>query len=578
MGEELPTCAQHGLRYDPKLHPGCVLCRRSTAPRRPASGLRPWHLVLAGALVVSLAVGARLLVARRRAALDRVAAADSAERDARRAPVLDVAPAPLPTGLPLIGPDGNGPDGYPLRYVDRPALRSLLVHERYAELTADLEQFQADFEADPTREYWPDDAADAFHSAEPEIEPSLDAWVKATPGSFAPYLARGAHWASVAYARRGDKWASETPASSFAAMDQALAPALHDLDAARKLRPKLVAAMTQQIQIAKYHADNVVGGRARAVMDGVIAVCPTCFIARTSYMLGLEPRWGGTYALMDAFATASATYPNPRLRLLAGYADRDRAAVLWKDKRYDDALAALGRACALGDFWAFLDEKARIEEEKGDVPAALVDLDRAHELRPGASSVLFHRSWANDFLKHYEAAGRDLLDGLRVDPTDAYGRGILDSVVKGLDYAGWQAFQAGQHDAALRIYDLAAALAPRNTDVLRRRTSVLQTAADGGATDVATLEAAAEAAPDDFEAHRALDYALARTRQYDRIIAMWTKYIAAHPQDGRAYLERGGAYFDSHRLSESHADASTACDLGVTEACTRKKQVESLMR
>jgi hypothetical protein len=39
----------------------------------------------------------------------------------------------------------------------------------------------------------------------------------------------------------------------------------------------------------------------------------------------------------------------------------------------------------------------------------------------------------------------------------------------------------------------------------------------------------------------------------------------------RAYLERGGAYFNLRKIDLARADAVKACDLGVSEACARAK-------
>ena len=80
---------------------------------------------------------------------------------ARKRVVLQVAPAPLPTALPLLGPDGRDGEGYPLKYVDRPAFRSFLAHGDYAALNRSFDQLQAAFEADPRMERWPMSAADA---------------------------------------------------------------------------------------------------------------------------------------------------------------------------------------------------------------------------------------------------------------------------------------------------------------------------------------------------------------------------------------------------------------------------------
>src|SRR6476469_935545 len=67
--ESRPRCATHGLRYDPRLQSGCVLCRRDaaapmlgtqhTSPSATASGLaRHGRTLLFGSLLVVLASAA----------------------------------------------------------------------------------------------------------------------------------------------------------------------------------------------------------------------------------------------------------------------------------------------------------------------------------------------------------------------------------------------------------------------------------------------------------------------------------------------------------------------------------------
>jgi Flp pilus assembly protein TadD len=84
--------------------------------------------------------------------------------------------------------------------------------------------------------------------------------------------------------------------------------------------------------------------------------------------------------------------------------------------------------------------------------------------------------------------------------------------------------------------------------------------------------------PDDLRALQQLDYALARRGEFQRIVDLYTAYLARHPQDGQAYLERGGAYFHLRRLPEARADARTACELGVSEGCAREKQVAAMQQ
>jgi hypothetical protein len=50
---------------------------------------------------------------------------------------------------------------------------------------------QEDFEADPRKEDWPNDAAEALGTGETTLLPLLEEWANASPGSFAPPMELG---------------------------------------------------------------------------------------------------------------------------------------------------------------------------------------------------------------------------------------------------------------------------------------------------------------------------------------------------------------------------------------------------
>jgi hypothetical protein len=182
-----------------------------------------WGFVAALGAVLVVAAGVGVLVLRERIVqhVERRRADAAQGREERVTPAAIVALPPLPVKLPLIERPGKDKHGYPRSYVDRVGLRALLVRGKYRELTQYLEQLQRDFEADFHAEYLIGDAAEAFESAERELEPQLNEWVSATPDSFAPYVARGAYRFAVAMAGRGFDYARNTAKESFAAMDAA---------------------------------------------------------------------------------------------------------------------------------------------------------------------------------------------------------------------------------------------------------------------------------------------------------------------------------------------------------------------
>ncbi|HSB69995.1 MAG TPA: tetratricopeptide repeat protein [Burkholderiales bacterium] len=316
----------------------------------------------------------------------------------------------------------------------------------------------------------------------------------------------------------------------------------------------------------------------RGLEDPPLTACPSCFQVRATYVGSLVPRWGGSYEAMASFAQEASAVANRRLRFLPGYIDEDRADLLLLDSRPEEARTAIERACALGEYWEFLEERARVRDHLNDRGGAVADLDRAIALRPGHPRLLITRAYLHHRAQQWEPAGRDLLAGIRIDSTDGTARRILNPVVQGLMYEGWGHHQAGHRDDALRVYDLAAELAPRNHEVQQRRGWIIVGDGRGGSDEIATLEERVRRSPDDFHAVQQLDFAFVRRREFQRSVELWNAYLARHPQDGPAYLERGGAYFHLRRLTEARADARAACELGVSEGCAREKQVAAMQK
>lgn len=512
------------------------------------------------AIIVALGVAnlAKRMISSRAAAM--------AARQNRQRPAVIIAPAPAPDSLPLVGPDGVDTDGYPLRFVDPAGLRSLLFHRRFLDLTRYFEAYQEKFEADPRYEYWPTGAADTFDSAEPELIPLLDEWCNASPGSFAPFLARGAHGVAVGWAMRGGAWAADTPDEDFDAMSRALKKAAKDLDRARSLRPRLIAA-----QRYLFNIQMLEGRSPRRVFEDSIRICPTCFRFRIAYINSLEPRWGGSHAAMREFAEAAGTFGNPKLKLLAGYVDLDKAHDAKNAGRLDEALKAIERACAIGEHWPFLTMRAEIQAERGDLQAAAADADRAVAIRPGESSVLFTRTEVHLLAKRFESAAADYLAGVRIKPTHSDARRLHLSVVKGVVHEAWSYHTAGRRADALRCIDLASELAPDDGYVKSRQWAIVK----GGQTDIDTLRADVAAEPNSFHAAQRLDYALAGQKRFSEIIEIWDRYLERQPLDGRAHLERSGTLHHLDRPKESREAAKRACELGNSEGCARVRKIAS---
>ncbi|HOX44540.1 MAG TPA: hypothetical protein PK668_13145 [Myxococcota bacterium] len=282
----------------------------------------------------------------------------------------------------------------------------------------------------------------------------------------------------------------------------------------------------------------------------------------------LEPRWGGRYEAMCKLALAAQAEKNPRFRLLPGYIVMDQTDRLHDEKRDDEALAAANQACAFGDHWEYLANRGLVRYLRKEYDAALVDLDRADALRPGLPDVLYLRVGVKFRRKRTKEAAQDLLAALRVAPTHHRAAKVHGRVVKQLVFEGWELAQAKRTADAERLYDLALELDASNKEVEQRRSIILAGGKRPDAARVAEMEALIAEHPDDPLVIRQFEYALAFSmRNFQRPAELWTAYLARHPDDGRALIERAGAYYNLGRSAEAQADARRACELGFSEAC-----------
>lgn len=506
-----------------------------------------------------------LVVARR--AVEAQLLQGEAARETRQAPLFEVAPVAVPSAVPYMQ---SSPDGGTSLVVDRAALRSLLLHEKYDALDAAFEAYQAAFEANQSNESAPLDAGDAFAVAEAPLTALLDRWVAATPTHFAPYLARGGNHVALASARRGGEYARDTPVADMAEMNATLPKALADLDRALELRPSLIAAHRQKLVALRFWGKHREG---RAVFDQARASCPQCLRVAVTWIFSLTPRWGGSYEAMQAFADEQTKRAVPNAKVLGGFPDLDRASLA--GLAHDDAAASIAveRTFAFGEHAEFYEERARIAERQKRMPAALADVDRALVLAPQHPELEVIRARILAAMREWELAGQQLLRTLRVDANAHGARSLRDSIVENLVYQAWEADKAGDRVRALRFLELALELSPGNADADRRRAWILSggqsASADAGSSPPVVVEADAE-----FRAAQQQDYALARQGRFAEILPIWERYLRAHPDDARAYFERGGTYQHLGRRAEAHADAQRACELGMNQGCVYARRTQ----
>jgi tetratricopeptide (TPR) repeat protein len=443
-------------------------------------------------------------------------------------------------------------------------LRHLLRVRKYDELNAVLAGYQAAVEENIANEEALFTAYDTFDVQEKSYETLLNDWVAATPDAYQPYMARARFLHRMAWQARGTKWASETSREQFEQMNAYFALASKDLDVVLRKKPELMVAYSQLIGMMSTAAEHE---KMLQVMQVAIGLNPATYHVRLTYLNALTPRWGGSYELMKAFVEKSQDYAhlNPRLKSLAAKiyleaGDRQSLAQAYSqaDKLYTEALA-------YGENHAILKERGENNYRRKKYDEALPDLNRAIELYPENGTYFHWRSKTYAKLKQYHAAVEDMLQANLLAPGDEAIASQRKSLVSTLERKGFDEYKARKLAEAVKSYELGLKLDPLAPWLYYRRAKAL---IDLNEYDQALADTRQALAldRDEYNFYLLVDWLLIKRNEYDQIISYWDEYIARHPDDSRAYLERGGTYYHKGDLKEAVRNAKIAADMGNAEA------------
>lgn len=288
--------------------------------------------------------------------------------------------------------------------VNKSEIISDLEAGRFDALDQRLESYQRRAEANVTEAANAHMAYETFDDSDPRFGSALDQWVKSFPGSFSAHLARALFLIHRGRDARGNKWASETSNQQFALMKEYFRESSKEAQTALGLDPKLTDAYL--VLIMNVETD----GGPRACEDVAqlgLKQVPASFVIRTALMHCFEPRWGGSYRLMDWVAQEShpLVHSNPRLRALDGFVDADRANLMSTQHNYLAAVQFYTRAIDEGgDHGLFYRGRGEAFGYLRRFDDALDDLRRADQLWPQSPETLEYLAWVSDQTgKHREA-------------------------------------------------------------------------------------------------------------------------------------------------------------------------------
>jgi tetratricopeptide (TPR) repeat protein len=186
--------------------------------------------------------------------------------------------------------------------------------------------------------------------------------------------------------------------------------AAKDLQIAISKKPSLMPAYTYLVAIAK---TTNMSFSTKQILDKAEENDKRTFYVRYEYVLSLQPRWGGSYEEMSAFAQHAIKFSdlNPRLWTLQGDAYIDRADSYYQEGNYVAAIESYTEALKFGDRVSWLKARAASYYKLGQKDEAIADYKRVLYYSPTDSMSRNFSSSDNSLDLKY-----DLTESTYVDP------------------------------------------------------------------------------------------------------------------------------------------------------------------
>jgi tetratricopeptide (TPR) repeat protein len=451
--------------------------------------------------------------------------------------------------------------------LDRVSVLQALRARRFADLDAALREVSGQALENPAvfdEVEW--NAFRAFDIADPGLEEPLDAWVSEHPESAVAFAARATYRLARGWRERGNRFARDTADAAFLEFEKWRRSSLADSQRALELDPQLAAAWRERI--AALGARGYGPDFERAIHQA-IEIVPDSYRVRSMAMNFLRPRWGGSYELMDRWASLAMTRAKrvPRMARLRSRAALDRADVAEGERDFQRATAWVRDALAQdpADPEAN-DTYASILRREGKLSEAVEAIEKARAEVPDdpgfiASHISLLLAQGRDLLAAEHLARLEALDPSRSDLAkwrERLAKDVLDRCES--------AARTDDFSQAIALCDQAVAGIPTSERARYWRGRALLRAErwEEAQTD---FEAALAADPRSRRSIENLDWLLARERKFEAIIELWDRYLELESQDAAALLERAGAKRHSGDVSGACADLGLGCRLGQKRAC-----------
>lgn len=436
----------------------------------------------------------------------------------------------------------------------------MLKHEKFSTLNKSLEQFQVTADSNISEERSLFTAYRAFEIKDKKYETLFNAWVKSTPDKYQPYLARARYYYRLGWLSRGPKWSSETKEEQMQEMASYFGKAMKDIASSLVINDQSMVSYSTLINITNSFGDKA---RTKAVLTKALEINTATYVVRAAYLNSLKPRWGGSYEEMKLFVEKSQIYvkENPKIKLLFGDLYADAASMQAISGAYNAAEKKYTKALSFGEYHVRLYERGKNSFKQKNYQKSLHDLNRAIEIYPENAKYYYWRAKSFNKLNQSKLASKDIRYASKLDPGDQSIQELQNWMANNYIRQGYELRNNPNKSAEIEKYDDALLIQPNNASAYYRRARayLAQNNIDRAVQD---LNFAIKFEPKNIDYYILIDYALTQRNEWGKIIEYWDKFIILNPNNGRAYLERGGAYYHSGDRKSAVRDAKHSADLG----------------
>lgn len=438
-------------------------------------------------------------------------------------------------------------------------LRHLLRTGDYSQLNNVLQAGLEAVEQDNSQDFALRTAFYAFKVPTDEMLQALNAWVAASPDSYQAYLARAMCRNARGWSERGNRSISRTGRDQIVGMEREFAYAREDVNKALALNNRAIVAYYLITALEMAGGDQQ---KAYSAMIKANYLFPQNYIVRRGYILGLSPRWGGSWQEIQDFVSDLPIKDsgNPKLQELAGYESFEKGFLLYINDEYQDAIEAFDQSLEFGPNPVAYLHRGKSYYRLKQYHLAIDDITKAIYLRPDYADQYYWRARALYYFDRYVDALADIERAYALDPTDEYIQKFRQRLFRSYGHPDLKNIDKSLAQAMVEK-DV-----PKYDEQNQFKQGVAYLALRENETAEAVFRRLTQLKPENKEYARWLDFALFRQARLDDIVAFWDDVIARYPDNAVAYSERAGTYYHLEQYYRALDSARMAQKLGDPEA------------